>query len=349
MGLFRAVTAAAGGVAKDTWKEFFTCNSLPEDTMMVKGERLTHNSNNMGDSNVITDGSICAVADGQAAIVVCQGKVVNVFMEPGEHTYESKYSKSVFSKGGVAASVKEAGRRISFGGDVPAVDERIYYMNTKIISGGKFGPVRIPFGFEDKNTGLSLDTIVGCTGSYTFRVVDPMRFYKLVAGNVSGSYKTYEILRMMDNEFTSVMLDAFGRTSNLVKRSYELPNLIPELQAIFKKELTDKWKELRGIELVTMAFTNFNVEGSNRETIAELQRAKVLSDSSMGAGFIAAATGDAMHAASENTGGNAVVVGAVAGVNGSPIPFDNGPIEWTCKCGQRNKGKFCIECGSPRQ
>lgn len=295
MGLLKALMSAAGGVARDTWKEFFICNSIPDDIIMVKGEKMTNTNNNHGDSNVITDGSIIAVADGQAAIVLCQGKVVNSYTDPGEHIYESRYSKSAFQKGGISDSIKEAGRRFSFGGDIPAVDERVYYMNTKIIPGGSFGPVRIPFGFEDSNTGLDMDCIVECAGTYTFRVAAPERFYKLVAGNVSGTYRAAEIVRMMNSEIATVLMQTFADNQGDAKRTYELPNLIPKLQEVFKSELTQKWMELRGIELVTIAFSSFNVVGNNQNTISELQRAKVLSNASMGAGFVAGATGDALR------------------------------------------------------
>ena len=82
MGLIRTVIGAASGavssVAADQWKEFFYCEAIPVDVLMVKGEhRVNPNSVNTGGTdNIISNGSIVAVADGQAMMIVEQGKVV---------------------------------------------------------------------------------------------------------------------------------------------------------------------------------------------------------------------------------------------------------------------------------
>ena len=37
MGLIKAALGAAGGVMADQWKEYFYCESIPENVMAVKG------------------------------------------------------------------------------------------------------------------------------------------------------------------------------------------------------------------------------------------------------------------------------------------------------------------------
>ena len=39
MGLIKAALGAAGGVMADQWKEYFYCESIPENVMAVKGQR----------------------------------------------------------------------------------------------------------------------------------------------------------------------------------------------------------------------------------------------------------------------------------------------------------------------
>ena len=39
MGLIKAGIGALGGVLADQWKEFFTCDSISEDVLIVKGQK----------------------------------------------------------------------------------------------------------------------------------------------------------------------------------------------------------------------------------------------------------------------------------------------------------------------
>ena len=94
MGLIKAAMGAAGGAMADQWKEFFYCDSLDADTLVVKGSKRTskRSSNTKGNENVITSDSVIAVADGQCMLIVEQGKVVEVCAEPGEFIYDASAS-----------------------------------------------------------------------------------------------------------------------------------------------------------------------------------------------------------------------------------------------------------------
>ena len=41
MGLIKAGMGALGGTLADQWKEFFYCDSLDKDVLMVKGQKRT--------------------------------------------------------------------------------------------------------------------------------------------------------------------------------------------------------------------------------------------------------------------------------------------------------------------
>ena len=344
MGIFKAVNCATQGVAKDQWKEFFICDSIPSDTIMVRGHKLNKSNNNNGDIDVITDGSIYTVADGQAAIVVAQGKVVATCTEPGEHVYESQYSKGIFSSGNVTNCLKDIARRVSFGGDVP-VTERIYYVNTKYIEGGSFNGISVPFRYRDASTGLDMDCTIKCSGTYTFRVSEPGIFYKLVAGNVAGDYKTASLRRVLNAEFSSVLMKATSDLTSEGMRTYEIGSLIPSIEEDIRNACSEKWLELRGIEIASLAFSEFDVTGDDRKLIQGSQRDKMYTDAQMASAAIVSATADSMRMAAQNSGRANVVIGANVGQFNSTT---NGSPEWTCSCGNLNKGNFCTNCGAKR-
>ena len=143
MGLIKAAVGAAGGVLADQWKEFFYCEAIPRDTLVVKGQKriTSRSSNTRGNDNIISNGSGIAVADGQAMIIVEQGKVVEYCELPGEYTYDTSTEPSIFA-GSFGQSIlntfKLIGKRFTYGGDT-GKDQRVYYFNMKEITENPFG------------------------------------------------------------------------------------------------------------------------------------------------------------------------------------------------------------------
>ena len=141
MGLIKAAFGAAGGVLADQWKEYFYCEAIPADVLAVKGQKRTsaRSSNTKGGDNIISNGSVIAVADGQCMLIVEQGKIVDICAEPGEYTYDMSTEPSIFS-GDLGENIKavfqNVGKRFTFGGEAPK-DQRIYYFNTKEVIGNK--------------------------------------------------------------------------------------------------------------------------------------------------------------------------------------------------------------------
>ena len=56
MGLIKAIAGATGGVLADQWKEFFYCEALSKDVLMMKGQKSIggRSSNTKGSDNIIS-------------------------------------------------------------------------------------------------------------------------------------------------------------------------------------------------------------------------------------------------------------------------------------------------------
>lgn len=385
MGLIKAIAGSASGVMADQWKEFFYCESMPKDVLVTKGVHRTgkRSSNTKGTDNVITNGSVLAVADGQCMLIVEQGKVVDICAEPGEYIFDSMTAPSVFTGGlgaGILDTFRDIGKRFTFGGDKPS-DQRIYYINTKEILENKFGtPNPIPFRVVDKNIGLDVDVSVRCSGVYSYKIVNPILFYTNVCGNVQGDYTRGEIDSQLKTEFISALQPAFAKISDMQVRPSALPAHAEELSEAMNTALTAKWAQLRGIQVISIAMNPITLPPEDAEMIKQAQRTAVMRDPSMAAATLVGAQADAMKAAAENeagafTGflgmGMAQQAGNAGNVNGlfqmgqqqqaqqyaqqqaqmqqPQTPQQSaGEDSWVCSCGTTNTSKFCTNCGNKK-
>lgn len=381
MGLIKALTGAVGSQLADQWKEFFYCDSIETDTLVVKGKKKTK-GNNKGEDNIITNGSVIAINEGQCMIIVDQGKVVELCAEPGEFTYDTSTEPSIFSGSlgqSILNSFKTMGKRITFGGDT-GHDQRIYFFNTKEILGNKYGTANpVPFRVVDARIGLDVDISIRCNGEYSYRITDPILFYTNVCGNVTDAYERDQIDSQLKTELLTALQPAFARISEMGIRYSAVPGHTKELADALNEELSDKWRNLRGIEIVSFGVNTLKASEEDEQMIKDLQKAAALSNPLLGQGMMTGATADAMKAAASNTatgpmmafaGMNmAQMAGANSGVyqmgGGQPIPApvqgqpaygtpapapaQAAPAGWTCSCGKTgNTGKFCAECGKPQ-
>ena len=375
MGLIRAALGAAGGVVGDQWKEYFYCEALDNDVLVVKGSKRVsgRSSNRSGTDNIISNGSVVAVADGQCMIIVEQGKVVEVCAEPGEFTYDSSTEPSIFT-GKLGQSLKETfktiGKRFTYGGDT-GKDQRVYYFNTKELIDNKFGTANpIPFRVVDRNIGLDIDVSVRCNGIYSYRIVNPLLFYTNVCGNVESAYSRSEIDNQLKTEFVSALQPAFAKISEMEIRPNVVPAHVEELCEAMNEALTRKWTETRGLAIVSIAMNPVTLPEEDAETIKQAQRAAMMRDPSMAAATLVGAQADAMKMAAQNENGAMMgfmgmgMANQVGGMNAQGLfqmaqqqaqqaqqapQAPQTPVNgWTCSCGAVNTGKFCTNCASPK-
>lgn len=381
MGLIKAGMGAAGGTLADQWKEFFYCEAMDKDVMVTKGRKRTssRSSNTKGNDNIISNGSVIAVADGQCMIIVEQGKIVEVCAEPGEFKYDTSTEPSIFT-GSLGNSIKETfktiGKRFTFGGDT-GKDQRVYYFNTKELIDNKFGtPNPIPFRVVDSKIGLDVDVSVRCSGVYSYKIADPLLFYTNVCGNVEQDYRRSELDSQLKTEFISALQPAFGKLSDLELRPNQIVSHNTDLEEAMNTALSAKWSELRGLKVVSIALGSVTLPPEDAEMIKQLQRTAVLQNPNMAGATLVGAQADAMKAAASNSAGAmqgfmgmGMAMNAGGGMNAQSLfamgqqqqaaqqqmPQQQAPQQppvqkntWKCACGAEATGKFCPECGSPK-
>ena len=377
MGLIRAGIGAAAGVLNEQWRDYIYCDSIPNDVLMVKGRKRTG-----GNDNLLSDGSIIAVNEGQCMLIIHQGAIVEVCAEAGEFLFEGGSEPSVFY-GDLGEQVKATflriGERIAFGGNA-ANDLRVYFVNTKEIMGNKYGtPAPITVRVVDANIGLDTDIGCRCNGEYSFRITDPLLFYKEVAANVTDSFRVDQIASQMRSEFLTALQPGFGRLSAMGIRFSLFPAHTMELAEAMEQELSVKWTQRRGISVVAVGINTIAAIPEDEERIKQLQLTAVMRDPNMRAANASMWQGDVMKAAASNEAGAMVgfanlnmAQNMAAGMGAAGIYDTSQPYQqpanayqvtapqtaapaapaadaWTCpSCGASNTGKFCMECGTPK-
>ena len=376
MGLIKAALGSVGGVLADQWKEFFYCESIPANVLVTKGQKRTGNrsSNTKGSENIISNGSVIAIADGQAMIIVEQGKVVDICAEPGEYTYDMSTEPSIFA-GDLGESIKQSfatiGKRFTFGGDT-GKDQRIYYFNTKELIGNKYGtPSSVPFRVVDERAGIDIDINIRCFGEYSYHICDPILFYTNVSGNVTSEYTRDNLDSQLKSELLTALQPAFAKISAMGIRYSALPGHTTELADALNEVLSEKWSGLRGIEIVSFGVSSVKAEEEDEKMIKEMQRNAAFMDPTRAAAHMVGSQASAMQAAASNQGAGAAMafmgMGMAQNMGGmnaanlyqmgqqqqaqqpAPAPAPAAPAGWTCSCGQTgNQGKFCMGCGAAK-
>ena len=344
MGLIQAATIAGSNVLADQWREYFYCPSLTNDVLITKGEKKVGNgANKKGSDNVISDGSIIAINEGQCMILVDQGQITHISADAGEYVYDSSTDSSIFY-GSLSESVlnsfKEFGKRVGFGG-IAAKDQRVYFVNIKEILGNKYGTINpVPFRVVDTNIGLDMDVSIKCHGEFSYRIVDPILFYKNICGNIEGVFRKDKIESQLKSELLTALQPAFAKISEMGIRYSSLPGHTTEIK--------------------------------------ELQRTGALRNPSMAAATLANAQAQAMQDAAKNTATGPMMAFAgmnmaqqAGGMNANQLfamgsqqqqaqPMQGQPAQpqpaqnqaaagsWTCSCGSVNTGNFCPNCGAKK-
>lgn len=319
MGLIKAISGAIRGVAADQWKEYFYCDALEADVLVTKGQRRNNSKfgiSNKGNDNIISNGSVVAVNEGQCMIIVDQGKVVEFCAEAGEFLYDTSSEPSLLHGDlgeNVGRTFSQIGKRFTFGGDT-GKDQRVYFFNTKEIMGNKYGTANpIPFRVVDQNIGLDVDISVRCNGEYSYQIFDPILFYTNVCGNVADEFTRDKIDSQLKTELMTALQPAFAEISAMGIRYSAVPAHAPEVADALNKVLSEKWGELRGIKVVSFGVKTIKASEEDEQMIKDLQKTAVLRNPNMAAATLVGAQAEAMKSAAANTSTGPMM--AFAGMN----------------------------------
>lgn len=376
MGLIKAIGGAINGVMADQWKEYFYCDSMEADVLVKRGEKRENSrfgTKNKGNDNLISNGSVVAVNEGQCMIIVDQGKVVEFCAEAGQFLYDTSSEPSLLY-GDLGENIRKTfstiGKRFTFAGDT-GKDQRVYFFNTKEIVGNKYGTATpVPFRVVDENIGLDVDISVRCNGEYSYEIFDPLLFYTNVCGNVIDEYRRDKIDSQLKTELMTALQPAFAQISAMGIRYSAVPAHTSEVAEALNAELSEKWGTLRGIRIVSFGINAIKASEEDEAMIKDLQKTAVYRNPSMAAATLATAQAEAMKSAASNTSTGPMM--ALAGMNmasqaggmdagalyamgqqnqgapAKPAKENLSAGSWTCACGAVNQGKFCAECGAAK-
>ena len=164
-----------------------------------------------------------------------------------------------------------------------------------------------------------------------------------------------------------------------------LPGHTTEIADALNEVLSEKWSNLRGIEIVSFGVSSVKASDEDEAMIKELQRNATFRNPTMAAAHMVGAQAAAMQAAASNSNAGAAMAfmgmnmannagganvqnlyamgqqqGQQNGVQNNQACGQQGGAQnnqacgqmanaWTCACGHAgNTGKFCVECGAKK-
>ncbi|MBE6632206.1 MAG: SPFH domain-containing protein [Ruminococcaceae bacterium] len=362
MGLIKAFTNAASSVLADEWKEYFHCDAMSNDELVIKGVMKTSGNNNAS-TDIISNGSAIAVNEGQMALITEDGKIVDFTAEAGRFVWDSSTEPSCFEGGffkGIKESFKTFGKRFTFGGDT-AKTQRVYYINTKEIVGNKFG-TSTPMAYDDPYYKTAL--YIRYFGQYSFKISDPIVFFSNISGNVSSVFTRESLINSFTDEFMTALDSSLAKCALDGVKFSQLPVKQREIAKYMSDTLDDEWMANRGIQIVSVALAKVSPDDESRSRIEDFDRSVMYSDKDAMAGGLAYAQMQAMQEAAKNKNGSMmgfmglnVAQNAMGGANAQNVLLNNAkenvretrPSDtWKCSCGNENSGKFCSECGAKK-
>lgn len=369
MGIIKAAIDTVGGGLADQWLEIIEPDNMGDTTVMTKGVQVRKDgrgSNKRGTEDVITDGSVIHVYPNMMMLLVDGGKIIDYTAEEGYYTVKNDAAPSMFN-GPLKSAIKETFSRFKFGGTTPQ-KQQVFYINLQEIKGIKFG-TPAPLNYFDNFYNAEL--FLRAHGTYSMKITDPILFYSNAIPKNQPQVDINDINEQYLNEFLTALQSAINQMSADGQRISYVPSKGMELSKYMADVLDDSWRELRGMEIVAVAVASISYTDDSTKLINMRNEGAMLGDPSIREGYVQGSVARGMEAAGKNDAGATTgFVGMGMGMNAGggflnqASQANNQQIqnqqqaqqqaqpnadEWTYpKCGTKNTGKFCSNCGEPK-
>jgi len=363
MGLIRAALNSVSSTLGDQFKEFVTCPAIEKDVLIQRGI-VNHGKGNSNPSEgIISNGSGIVVPKGMAMMIVDNGEVVEFTAEAGTYTFDKSTEPSIFTGElgkSIIDTIKTIGKRITYGGQT-ARDQRVYYVNTLVIAGNKFGSPQ-PKKITDEKYGMLEVTFFG---EYAFQVVDPVLLVQNVIGANPKDTLTYD--EIIGTQLKSKFVEQFTQAVSVVMRKNKVSfgdmglygnDISEEMNHV----LDDSWKSKYGLVITDVAIGDINLTEASMQRVNKVDDASIFSNKDLQSGLMASATADAMKAAASNENGammgfagmnmaSSTGASVISAVNSSNVEARTNNVNVNNEANSNNTSsdipKFCSECGTP--
>lgn len=345
MGLIKSAFTSINSTLHDQWEEYIACDSLDNNTLVVK--KTTKNG-------VISNKSRIQVAPGQVALIFDSGKILDATAEEGIYTFDSSTSPSLFA-GQFGEMFKEMWERFKFNG-APSKEQAIFYVNAKEIIDNKFGSAS-PMAYPDPEY---KNIYIRYFGVYSFKISDPFAFISNIAGNITDTYTKEQLMEQANAEFVSALDVSLQECAHEGIVFSSLPSKQLVIADYMNEALDSKWKTLRGMEVVSVAIEKITPDDESRERIQKFDNASMYGKEEYATGRMVDATATAMENAASNPNGAGagfmglgMMNGAMGGIVNNTLdhvkPSDKKEEKTGVKCpncGSIESGNFCSKCGT---
>lgn len=365
MGIIRAAAGAVGGTLADSWLEYITAGDMGASTVMTKGVQVTRGrrgSNRKGTPGIISNGSRIEVGPNQMMILVDSGRIVDYTAEEGCYEVYLSSSPSMFH-GELGDSVRESFERFHFGGQ-PGKSQQVYFINLQEIRGIRFGTKHALQYFDNF---YNAELFVRCHGTYSIKIVDPLKFYMEVAARNASHLDFQDIAEQFQTEFLTALQTAIGQMAVDGVRISALPSKSMELSKYMATVLDEDWMQGRGVDICSVGIASISYDDESKALIHMRNQGAMMSDPTIREGYVQGAIAKGLQNAGSNTAGAGQAYMAMGmGMQGAgnfmasasttnaqkmqmQQPTQQTPAGgWTCSCGAQNQGNFCTNCGAKK-